>query len=64
MVVFSLAHFAQVTEAPEEKELNIEHTLSMIKPDAVEHNQLGAVEEYFEDAVAQLLSQASLCKNE
>ena len=33
-----------------EPELNIEHTLSILKPDAIEHNKIGDIEEYFENA--------------
>ena len=32
------------------KEVHIENTLSILKPDAIEENQIGAIEEYFETA--------------
>jgi len=41
---------AEESAAPAEQQLQIEQTLSIIKPDAVEHNQIGEILEYFENA--------------
>lgn len=41
---------AEENDIPAEQQLQIEQTLSIIKPDAVEHNQIGEILEYFENA--------------
>src|SRR5579859_712309 len=38
----------EAVSTPQKKELQIEQTLSIIKPDAVEHNQIGEIIEYLE----------------
>jgi nucleoside-diphosphate kinase len=38
----------EAVSAPQKRELQIEQTLSIIKPDAVEHNQIGEIIEYLE----------------
>jgi nucleoside-diphosphate kinase len=45
-----LVLFTASLSAAESKDPEVERTLSIIKPDAVEHNQIGDIEEYFEDA--------------
>jgi nucleoside-diphosphate kinase len=46
----SIASSAEMEPPASEQELQIEQTLSIIKPDAVQHNQIGEILEYFENA--------------
>ncbi len=49
-VLTAFAICAEESEAPAQQELQIEQTLSIIKPDAVQHNQIGEILEYIENA--------------
>jgi nucleoside-diphosphate kinase len=50
MLKFLLALSLLANGTPPKEELQIEQTLSIIKPDAVENNQIGEIIEYLENA--------------